>query len=162
MLIGGTGILDAGTWGALGVSPRDFHRAHAISNAFGGSGGSNTTASYYFSTGADIAALSVTLAWNIDIEGGNGPNFSDSATLHNLDLYLYDVTGGGQVLVQNSVSTIDNTENLWENLQGILTTLKCFFNQSCMKQKINKPHEWICRVFCFAGLFCGSAWVSIS
>lgn len=86
--------------------------------SFGGSGGSNTTASYYFSTGADIAALSVTLAWNIDIDGGNGPNFSDSATLHNLDLYLYDVTGGGQVLVQNSVSTIDNTENIWTTLDA--------------------------------------------
>lgn len=42
--IGGTGILDAGSWGTLGVSPRDFHRAHAISNAFGGGGGANNVA----------------------------------------------------------------------------------------------------------------------
>jgi hypothetical protein len=86
--------------------------------SFGGSGGSNTTASYYFSTGADIAALSVTLAWNIDIDGGNGPNFSGSATLHNLDLYLYDVTGGGQVFVQGSSSTADNTETIWTILDA--------------------------------------------
>lgn len=42
--IGGTGILDAGSWGTLGVSPRDFHRAHAISNAFGGGGGADNVA----------------------------------------------------------------------------------------------------------------------
>lgn len=86
--------------------------------SFGGSGASNTTASYYFSTGADVTALSVTLAWNIDIDGGNGPNFSGNATLHNLDLYLYDVTGGGQVFVQRSASTIDNTETIWTTLDA--------------------------------------------
>lgn len=42
--IGGTGILDAGSWGTLGVSPGDFHRAHAISNAFGGGGGADNVA----------------------------------------------------------------------------------------------------------------------
>ncbi len=42
--IGGTGILDAGSWGGLGVSPRNFHRAHAISNAFGGGGGADNVA----------------------------------------------------------------------------------------------------------------------
>jgi hypothetical protein len=42
--IGGTAILDAGSWGTLGVSPRDFHRAHAISNAFGGGGGKDNVA----------------------------------------------------------------------------------------------------------------------
>ena len=42
--IGGTGILDADNWDTVGVSPQDFHRAHAISQAFGGGGGANNVA----------------------------------------------------------------------------------------------------------------------
>jgi hypothetical protein len=82
---------------------------------FGGASGANNVASYYFSTGTGGAQLYVTLAWHIDIAGGNGPNFSDSATLHDLDLLLYDVTAA-PVLVASSPSLIDNTENLWETL----------------------------------------------
>jgi hypothetical protein len=85
---------------------------------FGGAGGSNATASYFFSSGINPMGLSASLAWNMDIDGGNSSSFSSGATLHNLDLYLYDVTGGGQVLVQNSVSTIDNTETIWTTLDA--------------------------------------------
>lgn len=80
--------------------------------SYGGSGGSNTTASYYFSTGAGQTMLSTTLAWNINIDGGNGPDFSGSAELYDLDLNLYDITGSA-VLVESSSSAIDNTENIW-------------------------------------------------
>jgi hypothetical protein len=82
---------------------------------FGGASGANNVASYYFSTGTGGAQLYVTLAWHIEIAGGNGPNFADSATLHDLDLLLYDVTAA-PVLVASSPSLIDNTENLWETL----------------------------------------------
>jgi hypothetical protein len=83
--------------------------------AFGGAGGSNNVASYNFSTGSAGAQLHATLAWHIDIAGGNGPNFTGTATLHDLDLFLYDVTAS-PVLVASSGSLIDNTETLWETL----------------------------------------------
>jgi hypothetical protein len=85
---------------------------------FGGGGGSNSTASYYFSTGISETELSATLAWNININGGNLNSFSGSATRYNLDLHLYDVTGGGEVLLKSSSSTIDNTETIWEILDA--------------------------------------------
>ncbi len=83
---------------------------------FGGSNGTNGVASYYFSIDAGGAQLYATLAWHIDIDGGgNGPFFSGIATLHDLDLLLYDVTTSS-VLVASSASSIDNTETLWETL----------------------------------------------
>jgi hypothetical protein len=98
--------------GVIGSSGFDYDPS------FGGNGGSNTTASYNFSTGANPVRLSATLAWNIDIEGGHGASFSGGATRHNLDLYLYDVTGGSQVMVHGSASTVDNTETIWTVLDA--------------------------------------------
>jgi hypothetical protein len=83
--------------------------------AFGGANGTNNVASYTFSTGTGGAKLYATLAWHIDIAGGNGPNFTGTATLHDLDLLLYDVTAA-PLLVASSASLIDNTETLWEAL----------------------------------------------
>ena len=83
--------------------------------SFGGADGSNSTASYYFSTGADQKMLSATLAWNIKIDGGNGFNFSGAAELYDLDLNLYDITAG-MVLLVSSSSSIDNTETIWVTL----------------------------------------------
>lgn len=83
--------------------------------SFGGADGSNSTASYYFSTGANQTVLSATLAWNIKIDGGNGSSFSGSAELYDLDLNLYDITGG-MVLLVSSSSSIDNTETIWVTL----------------------------------------------
>jgi hypothetical protein len=86
--------------------------------SFGGAGGSNTTATYRFSTGDNDVVFSATLAWNIEIDGGNGPNFSGAAVLHNLNLTLYDVTGGSQTLLQGSAGAIDNTETIWISLDA--------------------------------------------
>ena len=83
--------------------------------SFGGSGGSNSTASYYFSTGADPVMLSATLAWNMKIDGGSGAIFSGTAQLYDLNLKLYDITGGN-VLQESSASTIDSTETIWTML----------------------------------------------
>lgn len=80
--------------------------------SFGGSDGSNSTASYYFSTNTAQKMLSTTLAWNIDIDGGNGPSFSGTAELYDMDLSLYDITGD-TVLVASSSSTVDNSETIW-------------------------------------------------
>jgi len=82
--------------------------------SFGGASGSNITASYYFSSGASSEIFYASLAWNIDIASGNR-FFDGTATLHDLDLMLYDVTGS-QTLVTSSSSNIDNSENLWVTL----------------------------------------------
>lgn len=80
--------------------------------SFGGAGASNSTASYFFSTGVQQVLLSTTLAWNINISGGTGPGFTGSAARYDLDLYLYDITGT-RVPVTSSASLIDNTETIW-------------------------------------------------
>ncbi len=84
---------------------------------FGGSNGSNSAASYYFSTGTTPKVLSASLVWNIQIDGGNGSNFSGIATFYDLDLYLYDVTES-QTLLISSTSQFDNSENIWTSLSA--------------------------------------------
>jgi len=80
--------------------------------AFGGTSGSNTTASYRFATGASPVILSAALVWNLYINAGSGNGFSGTATLRDLDLFLYDVTNGTELLI-DSTSSNENTENLW-------------------------------------------------
>jgi len=97
--------------GSIGIFGFDYDPS------FGGSSGSNNIASYYFSTNATPAILSASLAWNIDIAGGNGTTFDGTATFYDLDLLLYDVTGS-ETLLLGSTSNIDNTENIWLALQA--------------------------------------------
>jgi len=92
--------------GSIGIFGFDYDPS------FGGSSNSNAIASYYFSTDTGAVILSASLAWNIDIAGGNGTTFDGTATLRDLDLALYDVTDS-QTLLISSTSTIDNTENIW-------------------------------------------------
>ena len=81
--------------------------------AFGGSNSSNTTGTYYFSTGDEAIEFAASLVWNIEIDSGGNPRFGRPAILRNLDLFLYDVSDSGNwVLLQQSASTIDNTENI--------------------------------------------------
>ncbi|MEW6664930.1 MAG: hypothetical protein AB1512_06885 [Thermodesulfobacteriota bacterium] len=85
---------------------------------FGGNDGSNSTASYHFTTDQDHRVLCASLVWNIDINGGTWNNFNNSANLYNLDLLLHDVTDPqNPLLVASSSGTGDNTENLWVPLQ---------------------------------------------
>ena len=82
--------------------------------AFGGAGGSNAAATYYFSPTPEALRLTASLVWNLDIDGGSAFSFDGTGTLYDLDLVLFDVTDPGNwVLVASSTSTIDNTENLW-------------------------------------------------
>ena len=85
---------------------------------FGGAQNSNNSASYFFDT-TETGGLQLTasLVWNIDIEDTNGFGFNPDATLYNLDLFLFDVTGGVESLLASSTSDIDNTENLWYFLE---------------------------------------------
>lgn len=93
--------------GLIGMAGYDYD------SNFGGANGSNSTASYFFSTDVAQAFLAASLVWNIDITGGNGANFNNSTTLHDLNLQLYNVTGPTSVLFAESSSLFDNSENLW-------------------------------------------------
>jgi hypothetical protein len=84
---------------------------------FGGSDGSNSISSYYFSVTDGSRSIWVSLVWNVDITGGTGATFDGHGILYNLDLFLYDVTEPNDPrLVASSTSTADNTENLWTRL----------------------------------------------
>lgn len=103
----------AGSAGLIGTTGFDYDPA------FGGSQGSNATATYYFSPTSTPARLSASLVWNLEINGGSANNFNGAATLYDLDLQLFDVTDPGNwILVGNSASTNENTENLWLLLEG--------------------------------------------
>lgn len=82
--------------------------------SFGGSGGGNDKASYYFTADSRSLILSVSLVWNLYIDGGpSDDSFNGSATLHDLNLFLNDVTDPGDpLLVARSESIAENTENL--------------------------------------------------
>lgn len=87
--------------------------------SFGGAGhggGSNVTGSYTFSTGTSPVMMMAALAWNVDIADGGRNSFPGAVTLHDMDLRLYDETSGGHELVAASTSVIDNTENIWIQL----------------------------------------------
>ncbi len=86
---------------------------------FGGQGGSNAIATYYFSVGGASGRLWAALVWNIAIEAGSGPYFVGSAALYDLDLLLYDVTEQtAPQLVDGSTGSGGNTQNLWIELNG--------------------------------------------
>jgi len=59
---------------------------------------------YTFSGDNGVAA---TLAWNIHIDD------SMSATLANYQLHLYQLSGSGSISIAASISTIDNTQNIY-------------------------------------------------
>ena len=94
--------------GAASVGARGFD----YDPYFGGSNGSNSTATYPLPTSAQPQLLTASLAWNVDVTGPSGPGFNTAATLHNLDLSLVDVAAGGTV-VAASLGTADNSENIW-------------------------------------------------
>ena len=85
--------------------------------SFGGDGGSNVTASYYFTSNTGLNRLWASLVWNIEIFGGAGSAFDGATTLYNLDLFLYDVTTPNDPqLMSASTDSPGNTENLWFRL----------------------------------------------
>ena len=98
----------ANTVGMIGSSGFDYDPA------FGGSGSSNPTATYYFAQTTGTNRLTASLVWNLDINGGTASSFNGAATLYDLDLQLFDVTDPGNwIPVTSSASTNENTENLW-------------------------------------------------
>jgi len=98
---------DSGEQGLIGYAGFDYDPS------FGGAGGSNTVASYYFTADSEHTVLCVSLVWNLRIAGGLYLwAFDGTATLYDLDIRLYDMTEGG-LEIASSKSLIDNTENLF-------------------------------------------------
>ncbi len=80
---------------------------------FGGSSGTNTTATYALPVSATPRLLTAALVTNVDINGtvnGQG-NFSTTAYFRDLSLSVIDVASS--TTVYTSQSTVDNTENAW-------------------------------------------------
>lgn len=114
-------IMDAGEFNSLqdGGNATVGLAGYDYDAEFGGAQSSNSSASYFLQTiDQDGLELKASLVWNIDIEDNPGPGFNPVAELWNLDLYLYDVTGGARSLLASSQSILDNTENLWVSLQA--------------------------------------------
>jgi len=82
---------------------------------FGGRRGSDTVAEYNLGTASGNQFFAASLVWHLDVGGGSS-FFSSLATFRNLDLYLVDTTGGANTIVASSLSSIDNTENVWFEL----------------------------------------------
>ena len=76
---------------------------------FGLSGQTNI---YPFNTSSQGAELFVSLVWNLNLNLQGGP-FNPDPILYDLNLELFDVTGGAETLLASSASSIDNSENLW-------------------------------------------------
>ena len=83
--------------------------------SFGGLAGSNSKASYYFTTEEEDLMLTASLVWNIAIDGGSEDIFNGAAELYDFDLYLHDITDA--MILGSSESTVNNTENLWVFLE---------------------------------------------
>jgi autotransporter-associated beta strand protein len=87
---------------------------------FGGANGANSSGIYDFTAGWTGQTLTASLVWNVkvDINRVKQGNYVNAATLHDLNLSLYDITTGAPALVAASSSNNQNTENLWASLVG--------------------------------------------
>jgi hypothetical protein len=84
---------------------------------FGGAGGSNREARYFFTAWEGHRRLYASLVWHLTVDGGSVLNWDGTAELQDLDLFLYDITNtGARVLVAASEGRTENTENLWAPL----------------------------------------------
>ncbi|NNC54240.1 MAG: hypothetical protein HKO07_00805, partial [Pseudomonadales bacterium] len=71
-------------------------------NKFGGSQGSNTTATYDLGTTNEAIDLQVALVWHLDVTGTDPIQFNEAAVLRNLDLELVNVSAGNQVVAAST------------------------------------------------------------
>jgi hypothetical protein len=101
-------------------STEDGNAASAVTSrgfdydpAFGGTSGSNTTATYPLAVDVQPRLLTASLVWNLDIKGGSTYSFNPAATLRDLNIEVIDLGEAGSPTVTASQSTIENTENIW-------------------------------------------------
>ncbi len=86
--------------------------------AFGGDAGSNDVGSYFFTPTAAwmLDRLQATLVWNLDVDIDLDIDLDEvefTTAFYDLDLFLFDVTGGGETSLASSTSTEHNTENIF-------------------------------------------------
>lgn len=74
--------------------------------------------SYRFTTTEAADRLSVSLVWHLEV-GSNGIVFNPAPVLYDLDVSLFDVTDGEHELIASSTSSIENTENIWTQLEAV-------------------------------------------
>ena len=85
--------------------------------AFGGSGGSNITATYAIAGHGEPVGLTAALIWNARVRTGRGLVFDQEAQVFGIGLYLYDVSSpGGGELVASSETWPDNRQFLRHSL----------------------------------------------
>ena len=122
---------DGATDGKIGAAGFDHDES------FGGMGDSNQQATYRLSTGSTGGHLALSLVWNMDIHGGEFLSFDQAATFYDLDLVLYDVTGDDPVVVVESHSVRDNSENIYVELapqRDFIIRIKAGAGQ--------RPYDW--------------------
>ncbi len=89
---------------------------------FGGLNSSNQKATYLLPVRTTPQLLTASLVWNIKVVGDTVANpgvFDGTTTLYDLALSLIDITNpNAPVVVTASDSAIENTENLWIDLQA--------------------------------------------
>ena len=95
--------------GNTSVSLFGFDYDEAFGNG-AGDNNPNSVASYQLPTLNSDANFNITLAWNLDVYSGDG--LFINALLYDLDLWLYDVTGDSEELVNASASSLANTETI--------------------------------------------------
>jgi hypothetical protein len=100
-----SGEQDSAEDGVGTVGTEGFHY-----DASFGTGGNNATGTYTFQANPFNLRLCASLVWTLEIASGNNSRFYGDATLHNMDLVLFDVTEGSQVAA--STGSGDNTESL--------------------------------------------------
>lgn len=94
--------------GDIGTEGFDYN------SEFGGAGNTEETVFYSFTANDSHTWFSVSLVWNLSIDGGSYYQFGGDAVYYNLDLVLYDITDDGEAA--SSGSEWDNTENLYAPL----------------------------------------------
>lgn len=86
-----------------------------------------TSISYDFNLPLGATEVSIALTWNILVADGQASDptmFIPETTFHDLDLRLYDSSGGGTI-VDSSISLVDNVEHIYlTNLVGGQYTLE--------------------------------------
>lgn len=95
------------------ISNQGFDYRPAIGNAT-----DNTLSTYHFTTGKSPARLAASLVWNANVDKGTVISFPGKATVYNLDLTLYRHSDQGKILILESASIRDNTENLYVTLEA--------------------------------------------
>jgi hypothetical protein len=94
------------------ISNRGFDYQPAFGKAV-----DSTTSTYHFKTDNVVSQLTAALVWNIKVDKGTVIAFPGKATVYNLDLALYKTVDRKNILVMQSASIRDNTENLYVRLE---------------------------------------------